>query len=348
MIAADTLPAVAEPLPQPAAAVIRAEEYDRRRYIGGSDIASILGVQPPGWRTALAVWERKTAPDAAVELTEGEVRKRLARGQVVEPLVAGLLESMFSIRTIVRSRRYADPEVDYFAAEIDAEVPFSAVAPLFDGRPGAPTLDRIDGDEPVNIEIKTVHPFAASQWGGEGTDEIPIHYAAQIQWGLGVRRRRFAICAALFGADSLVLYPVVIDEELVAEMRDQARRFWLDYVLAGTPPPPMNRDDCQRLWPEHKAGASVEADANLLANVRTLAQVRDKRKAYEGGEEGIDLLIREAMRDAETLTHDGEVIATLKAQNTTSIDQAKLKAEFPDAYKACLRVGRTRVLRLKD
>jgi len=113
---------------QPAEATL-----DRRTYIGGSDIAGILGLQPRGWRTAVEIWQRKTLPDAAVEPeTPAAKRKVLARGTIVEPLIATMLAQLHGIDgVLVRNRRLKDVQVPVFAAEIDAEIPFPAVADLF-------------------------------------------------------------------------------------------------------------------------------------------------------------------------------------------------------------------------
>lgn len=40
-------------------------EHDRRRYIGGSDVAAVLGISP--WRTPLQLWEAKTREDDHTE-----------------------------------------------------------------------------------------------------------------------------------------------------------------------------------------------------------------------------------------------------------------------------------------
>lgn len=314
---------------------------DRRTYIGGSDIAGILGVQPKGWRTAVQIWQRKTLPDAAVEpeAPAGQ-RKRLSRGIVVEPLVATLLEHLHDIPGVaVRNVRNVDPDVPYFAAEIDATLPLGAVRHLFDD-----VGDAFDDDEPVNIEIKTVHPFAASEWGEEGTGDVPIHYAAQVQWGLGVTGRNLAIVAALFGADNLVLYPMRVDLEVVSAMRDQAHAFW-KCVEAREAPAPQTLGDCALLWPEAR-DVEAEATDEIAAAVKTLAGLRARVTAFQDGADGVALMVREAMKDAATLTVGGEPIATLKQQATSSVDVDALKANFPDAYKACRRTGTTRVLRL--
>lgn len=312
---------------------------DRRTYIGGADIASILGLQPKNWRTSLGTWERKTA-DSEPEETDKAKRKVFARGHVVEPLVGNLLEVIHGIKTDVRNRRYVDPDVPYFAAEIDAELPFSAVAHLYPNAEAAP-------DEVVNVEIKTVHPFAAKEWGDEGSDDMPIHYAAQVFWGLGVTRRRFALGAALFGADDLVLYPMTADAATIEGMRAKAMDWWQSYIVPRIAPPASNMADLARLYGQSD-GNAIEASDDIRAAVTTLSSIKGAVKTYEGGEEGVQFLIREYMKTAASLTFNGIELATLKTQSQKFTDDAKLKAEFPDAWKACQSTRAFRVLRLKE
>lgn len=315
---------------------------DRRRFIGGSDIASIMGLQPKGWKTRVQVWERKTAPDPAEEVSPKEQRKRLARGHVVEPLVAKMLEVLHGITTEVRNRRYEDAFSPFFACEIDAELPMTAVAHLFaEGT-------EYTADDVCNIEIKTVHPFAADEWGEEGTDDIPIHYGTQVQWGMGITGRRFAIAAALFGADDLVLYPMLRDDETIAAMRVRAARFWNDHVLTRIPPEPTDIKDTLRLWPTADGG-NVYATDDIRAVLTTLRMIKAAAKSYGDSEEGVALLIREYMKDSARLIDEADnELATLNVRNTTSVDAGLLKEKYPAIYKEVLRKGTTRVLTLKD
>jgi putative phage-type endonuclease len=323
-------------------------EYDRRKWIGGSDIAGIVGVQPPKWKTAVEIWARKIDDEPAAEPPEA-VRKRLARGTIVEPLVATLLAQMHGLDVLVRNRRYVDPDIPYFAAEVDAEIPFEAVRHLFPEDKlveylGTPMFR---DDEIVNLEIKTVHPFASKEWGEEGTDDVPVHYAAQVLWGIGVTRRRLAICAALFGADELVLYPVIMDGPLLDRLIRGARSFWLDHVVPRIAPAPQTLADCALLWPTD-AGTAVEADDELVAFLRTYRAMAQRYTSLGDAKEGLAVEIRESVRDAAAITIAGEIVATCKSHQHTSIDADTLKSRFPDAYKACVRKTTVRPLRLKD
>ncbi|MFU1925134.1 YqaJ viral recombinase family protein, partial [Klebsiella pneumoniae] len=71
------------------------------------------------------------------------------------------------LKIIGRGNRYRDQQHDFMAAEIDAEA--------------------ASGE---NIEIKTVSPFKAKEWGEVQTDAIPVHYTAQAMHGLMVTGRQ--------------------------------------------------------------------------------------------------------------------------------------------------------------
>jgi predicted phage-related endonuclease len=125
-----------------------------------------------------------------------------------------------------------------------------------------------------------VHPFKASEWGEEGSEDVPIHYAAQVMHGLGVTRRPAAIVAALFGLDNLLCFPVMRDDETIAAMRAKAVKFWTENVLAGVPPEPVERRRRQAHVFEGFKGKPVDlSEAHEALQARTLrsAQARSSR-----------------------------------------------------------------------
>jgi len=181
-------------------------QMDRTKYIGGSDIAAILGVSP--WKNRVDLWADKTKP----RVDDGRNASAKRRGQRLEPYIIDMIREEHGIEIVQRNERYIDADVPFFAAEIDAET----------------------ADE--NIEIKTVHPFKSKEWGDVETDSLPLQYIAQVQWGLGIRRRDVCRVFALIG-DELKPYVVQRDDELIRVMREQAIDFWTQYVLPKKMPP---------------------------------------------------------------------------------------------------------------
>jgi hypothetical protein len=134
---------------------------------------------------------------------------------------------------------------------------------------------------------------------------------------------------------------MVIDSPVVLAMRERAMAFW-QCVQSLEAPAPQSNDDVLSLWP-HAAARIAQATPEVAAHVQTLRDIKRIAK----GEDAVGFMVRSFMQDADTLTIDGEVAATFKDRKTTSLDVEKLKAEFPDAYKACKREGTTRALLLK-
>jgi len=180
---------------------------ERSTFIGSSDIAKLLQVSP--WGGPVELWLDKTLPVA--ERTEPEYIKR---GRRLEGYILDLAEEELGIRAEIRNTRYDDAEVPYFSCQLDAE----------------------RGSLNENIEVKTVHPFKAGEWGDAGTDELPLHYLAQAQWGLGITRRHLTRFLVLIG-DDLRQYVVERDDATIRAMRERATDFWERYVLAKVRPP---------------------------------------------------------------------------------------------------------------
>lgn len=242
---------------------------DRTRFIGGSDIAAVLGISP--WKTPVDLWLDKTAPRTAEEPS-----KPKSRGSRLEPYVCDMIESEYSIAIEARNKRYIDPTTPHFAAEIDAETM---------KQPPLTSELRPVGSLIENIEIKTVHPFKARDWGEVDTDELPIHYVAQAQWGLGVTGRDVCHVFPLIG-DDLRHYVVARDQETIDAMRERADQFWQRYVLERVRPPmdfahSNTIETLRRLYPGTD-GSTIEATAmheHWRAVLQTATEARDR---YDG------------------------------------------------------------------
>ena len=192
--------------------------HDRNKYLGGSDVAAVMGLSP--WATPLELWRQKTGREPRQEPTAAKQRifnrgKKL-EPYVVEMVVDKLVEQGHEVELLCVNNRYRDREHPFMAAEIDFEL-------LLDG-------------EHVNGDVKTVHGFAKKKWGVEDSEDVPIEYAAQFMHGLGVTGRERCLVAALIGLDDVAIYWVNRDEETLQAMRAKAVMFWNDHVLADVPP----------------------------------------------------------------------------------------------------------------
>jgi putative phage-type endonuclease len=307
-------------------AIVKA--HDRRKFLGGSDIAAVLGLSP--WKTPVALWEDKIKPPAE----DGENRREKSRGKRWESVVAEMLTEELeadghTVEIVGTNRRYVDQQHDFFACEIDYEI-------------------RLDGANDVtNVELKTVHPFKAREWGESGSDELPTHYTAQAMWGLGVTGRSMCIVAPLFGADEIKVFPVLRDEETIAGMRARGLHFWTHHVMTRIAPEPLVLADMDRLFPSESTGPALIADDDLTARILRLRAIDRTIKAQQAEFDAIEFDVKRMMKDAAELVVGGKTAITWKQREYAFLDQQALKEKMPKIHREFTRKGNSRVFTLK-
>ena len=276
---------------------------DRKQLIGGSDVAAILGVSK--WKTPFQLYQEKIG--AFVEEITPEKQKVFDRGHrwepvVIEMMVDELKSRGHDVEIIARNERYQDPECSFLACEIDVEL-------------------RIDGEE-LNGEIKTVHPFAAKEWGEPETDEVPIYYAAQVMHGLMIMPRRRSIIAALIGADDLRIHFMARDEETIAGIRAKEIEFW-QRIQDKNPPPPIDPEDVKWLY-QRDGGTAIAASDDILDMVQHLKDMKASAKAQEGQIELLSARIKAFMgTNAVLLGPDGKPLAAWKNNKDSIVTDYK-------------------------
>jgi predicted phage-related endonuclease len=321
-------------------------EVDRRRFIGGSDIAAIMGVggtfkEADGryvTQTPFTVWSKKTAHQ--VEEMDPDKRRFLDRRKRWEGPIRQMLEEEFDAKIVGFNQRYVDPEVPFFASEID----FEWVDP--------------ETGQVENGEIKTVSPWAYGEkqgWGDPGTSDVPIHYAAQAMWGLGVKRRSRCMLAAMVGLDDILFYPIKADPVTIATMRQVAVEFWNRFVVPRVPPEPQSAEDV-RIQMLRKTGRPVELDVVTFEKLQKLRVVRGSLEAFNLEEDSllVDVgrfilagwgLDDPAQGEDASLTMGGRTVATWKKQGGSHLDQKRLKVERPEIVREFTKAHQYRVLR---
>jgi predicted phage-related endonuclease len=344
----------------PAAEQQNVGEIDRKTYIGGSDIAAIMGVGATYdgvQQTAYTVYLKKIGELSGT--MDPDKKKFLERRKRWEEPIVAMLREEFKGEIVAVNARYIDPEHDFMAAEIDFEW-------------------RDSTGEIQNGEIKTVSPFAFGErhgWGEPGTSDIPVHYAAQVAWGQMIKGRKITILAAMVGIDNMLFYRLDRDDDTIATMRQAAVRFWHDHVLKRIPPEPQTLQDVvgqmlkQRGRPVNITGeiydkvqrlASVNADMTRLAEEKEYLQfdIGDfvckewgapnpypppagtviKKKV------GNKVVAVDPLSDAG-LYHEGIRVASWNKQRGSYLDQNRLKAEHPQIASELMIDHFFRVLR---
>lgn len=290
------------------------EEIDRQKFIGGSDVAAILGISP--WKTQVELWQDKIIKNRAL------IEKRIfKRGKNWEKVVAEMLIEELEyhgkkVEIVSSNQRYVDENNPFLSCEIDFEL-------------------RIDGeDEITNCELKTVHPFKLKEWGFSESDDMPVWYTAQVMHGLGITKRKKGILAALFGADEIRIYPVMADQETIAAIREKTISFWNNYVLTGIPPDPINNNDLSILFPQEEPEKQLLADIDTAEKVMKYRAVHAEINAREAEKDAIEFELKRIMKDCEKLIMpNGKDAFSWKKRSGNYLDQAALKENEPEIYR---------------
>jgi putative phage-type endonuclease len=308
-------------------------DYVRQHFLGSSDIAGVLGISP--WNTPVTVWQKKTSTfeprDESAPKKKLFNRGKIWESVVSEMLVAELESQGHKVTVLNANKRYIDPTMQFCAAEIDFEI----------------KLDDIE--DVVNVELKTVSPFAAHHWGESMSDEVPLWYAAQGMFGLMVTGRKCCVLAPLFGADEVKVYPIIRDEETIAGMRHQADIFWNQFVIPKLQPDPKTLDDVDRLFKK-------DSETILTAEPWMVDKLmRYKACSAELDARGAELAllqyeIKREMKEASILRLPGQDknAVTWKTQKSSHIDVTAFKAAYPKMAKEFTKEGTTRVFKVNQ
>lgn len=292
----------------------------RRKGVTASEIAILMGLSP--YSSPYALYHQKLGI-----LPPEDDQAVFERGRVLEPYIAEKFAAAhheFDLRGNGREL-FAHPERAWqlatpdrllferrLCASCDADVPLGC------------TCESDLGDPAAVAEFKT--DSGSDEWGEEGTDEIPVHYRAQVLWQMDVMNVRRAYVDCLDPArwrirsyvvehapycDILTGRPgtgecAVCDDLLM--MRGEARLF-LDRVDRGEAPDvdwrPATIGALKRLHPsvtDEDVFVGSQLAVRYRAAVKNLKHWEKRKHLYEAR-------LRQQMGSARRAWSGGEVIA---------------------------------------
>lgn len=286
----------------------------RRKGIGGSDAAAILGLDP--FRTPLQVYLDKTG-----QLPDDEPNEAIEWGNRLEGAVAqATVDRINSERAeagldpvTVRRRHaiFAHPDHEWMLANVDREV-----------------LKHEQG--PGILEVKTTGHWPAQQWEDHG-ETLPDKYHVQEQHYLAVTGRAHGWIGVLVAGQRLVVQHVERDDELIDALVKVEANFW-QRILDGNPPPAEAADDdvLKALWP------TVERESVVLPDhARALVEERNAAKAAEDAaverRKRAENQLRQLVGDAQEAFLPGESKPAFKYSQVSkeTVDTKALAADHP-------------------
>jgi putative phage-type endonuclease len=302
---------------------------ERRRGVGSSDVAAILGVAER--RSAVHVWYDKTGRYVDDDAGEAALWGRLHEDTVAREWARR------NRSTVRRVGVVAHVDHLWMRCTLDRQV---GVCPLDRDRAGSCAL-----------EVKTRNAFVAGRWRREVPDDV----LAQVVWQMAVTGYTHLHVACLIGGNDYRQYVIRRDAELERDIVAAASAFWTGNVLAGVKP---------TVDMEAYADDLVDLD-NRIHRVRTGTAELDRFDAvdlvrdYETNRllaQRYDRL-QKAAKARLVLALDGAEAAVdnadpqrdpmwtyLEQNRRPGVDLAQLAEQYPDAYAACVTEKRGRTL----
>lgn len=298
---------------------------NRHEYIGGSDIAAVMGMSR--WKTPLKLWCEKTQKLPLPDLSNVEA---VELGTDLEEFVA----QKFSQKTGKAVRRspklYQHPDYPYMVAHVDRLV---------------------TGTDEL-LECKTASFFKKDEWENE---EIPQEYILQVMWYLGITGRKIGHIAVLIGGQSFKYKQIEFDSELFNTMVEAAKDFW-EKVQTQTPPNVMADDDetLKDLYGQHNEvyielfpedERTAESVIALEDKIAYLQELKLHIKEMEAEKKEIETTLKDIIKDNIGIKSPKYVVSW-KSQTKTDFDKVSFRESHPDLYKEYETVSSFRVMRI--
>lgn len=319
-------------------------EY-RRKGIGGSDAAAVLGISP--FRTGRDLYYDKlnivTADDA-------ENWVQLEVGTLLEPLVAKIFAHKTGYKIYRRPFMFQHPLYPWMLADLDYMV------------------DLPDGTTAI-LEIKTTNYNAKDNWWYNGEEIVPIYYESQGRHYMAVMNIDRVYFCCLYGnsEDEAIIRRIdrdmAYEEELIALERD----FWENHVLTKTPPPYMEADGDlileslrRKLGPEDKDAPPVLLGQTQFGQLSMLLSLQEQKKELSADVNKLEKDIKrlkgmliERMGTSCTAVYNGlaeSYTITYNPVRSAGISKdalERLKDEHPDIYDQYVTVSEWRRFHVK-
>jgi len=288
----------------------------RRKGIGGSDAAVVLGLSP--WRSRLDLWLEKTG-----QFVEEEDNEAMYWGRVLEDIVAAEFSKRTGLKVRRRNAILQHPEYSFMLANID----------------------RLIVGEKAGLECKTTSAFKADDW----EDQIPEYYYCQVQHYMAVTGFNEWWLAVLIGGNRFVFKKVTRDNDFIQELIEEESKFW--HLVETETLPELDGSDAsseavKRMYPEAEDGTEVQLPHEAFELIQQYDQACEEEKAVKERKEAAANQLKQLLGNNERgFIHDRKVIWS----NVVSkrFDSKAFQKEQPELYQKYLNESAYRRFQIK-
>ena len=289
----------------------------RRTGIGGSDAATVVGLNP--YSSLYTLYNDKLGLIPAKEENEA-----MRQGRDFEDYVARRWMEVTGKKVRRNCYMWRSNENPFMIADIDREVI----------------------GENAGLECKTtsVYNHADLENG-----EIPLTYYVQCQHYMAVMGFDRIYLAVLVLNRGFYHFVIEHSPEEIAVLTDAEETFWRDHVLPQVPPPVDGSDitmaTLAAIYPTETVSGRVQLTSKAATLIGDIEAMKAERDALGESINRAKATIMQEIGDAEGGQCDGWRVSW-KAQTRNSIDGAALKRDYPEIYKQYSKQTTSRVFRL--
>lgn len=259
-------------------------------------------------------------------------------GSQLEGMLMDKFAKTNGVTVIPSETTFYHPVHGFLIANVDGLIP-SSEPRIIDGYP--------DYEMSVLsiLEIKTAKK-KTEEWGGHGTNQIPIQYLCQIAHYCMVTEVEKAYLSVLFKQEEeIVDYVYNRDLDFENKIKEKLIHFWNEYVLKNKYPPIKTYSDIGHLYKDLgdikvslETLTKIDRYKSLSNQVKLITSERDQVKeeiAIEIGGYGYLIGL------------DGDRLGSFKCQSHNRLSSELVKKNYSDVYEDCLVENSFQVLRIK-
>lgn len=291
----------------------------RKRGIGGSDVAAILGISK--WKSAVGLWLDKTNQSSEPE----EENEAMQWGNIMEPVIRNHFAEVMGKPVAEVKAMLRHPEYPFMLADVDGV-----------------TVD--DEGNPAILEIKTASEYKRGEW----EDDIPPYYQTQVQHYLCVTGVKKAYVAVLIGGNSFKVFEVDADVEVQQMLIAVERDFWNKVQNMIRPEIDGSDVATELLNRAYRGGISeqIVLPEEAIEYVDRYMEASAEEDNAKAKKQDAANHIKEFMRDYDKAKCLNYTI-TWKPVSTERLDTKALKENEPEVYQKYVKSGTSRRFTVK-
>ena len=317
----------------------------RRKGLGGSDAAAVLGISP--FRTARDLYYDKLG--ISVEADESNW-VALEMGNLLEPLVARIFAKKTGLNISKWKAMFQHPLYPWMLADLDYVV------------------DLPDGTKAI-LEIKTTNYNARDNWWYNGKEIVPIYYESQGRHYMAVMNIDRVYFCCLYGntEDEAIIRHIDRDPDYEAELVMLEETFWKEHVLAKAPPPYTEDGDLileslrRQFGPNEKDEPVMTMSLSQAALVKRYLELQQQKEqmSTETGEleseiKRVKALIIESLGHSSKATFADQGVDytvtynPIRKAGISKENLERMKEVYPEIYSEYVTVSESRRFNIRQ